>query len=106
MVSATPHGVLRLFGRFDMIAGQTTTASLIWLIGSGAAYVLHGGLAAYLAVWWTGTFMAFVVLFGAAARELSHRGTLKGADWFGAGLTRGHAGRLALRPDHQRHRDA
>lgn len=98
MVSATSHGVLRLFGRFDLIAGQTTTASLIWLIGSAAAYVLHGGLAAYLAVWWAGTFMAFVVLFGAAARELTHRGTLKGADWFGGRLTHGMPGvwRFAL----------
>ena len=92
MVSATPLGVLRLFGRFDLIAGQATVASLVWLVGGVGAWALHAGLAAYLAIWWTGTFVAFVFLAVAAWRELRRRDALRDLDWRRGGLTQGFPG--------------
>ena len=98
MVTATPFGVLRLFGRFDLMARQTAVAALVWLIGGVAAFALHGGLGAYLAVWWAGTFAAFVYLAGSAWRELRRQGALEGLDWRRGHLTEGFPGiwRFAL----------
>ncbi len=98
MASATPFGVLRLFGRFDLMARQTFIAALVWLVGGAAAFAGHAGLAAYLAVWWAGTFVAFVYLAGAAWRELHRQGALEGLDWRRGHLTDGFPGiwRFAL----------
>jgi O-antigen/teichoic acid export membrane protein len=98
MVSATPFGVLRLFGRFDLMARQTAVAALVWLAGGAVAFWLHAGLGAYLLAWWAGTFAAFVYLAGAAWRELHRQGALEGLDWRKGHLTEGFPGlwRFAL----------
>ncbi len=92
MVSATPFGVLRLFGRFDLMAFQTTVASVIWLVGGIVAFQLHAGLGAYLAAWWAGTLAAFLYLTLAAWRELRRQGALEGLDWRRGHLTHGFPG--------------
>lgn len=92
MVTATPFGVLRLFDRFDLLAGQVPVASVVRLIGGVIAVVLHGGLAAFLAVWWAGTLAGFVFLVAAAWRELHRRGMLKGLDLRRGPLTAGFPG--------------
>ena len=98
MVSATPFGVLRLFGRFDLMARQTTVASLVWLTGSAIAFVCHAGLLAYLGAWWAGTLAAFVYLTVVAWRELRRQGALVGMTWGKGSLTEGFPGlwRFAL----------
>jgi O-antigen/teichoic acid export membrane protein len=98
MASATPFGVLRIFGRFDLMARQTAIAALVWLIGGVAAFVMHAGLGLYLLIWWAGTFAAFVYLALAAWRELHRQGALVGFDWRKGHLTKGFPGlwRFAL----------
>ena len=98
MVTATPFGVLRLFGKFNLMARQTTVAALVWLAGSIAAFATHAGLAAYLLAWWAGTLAAFLYICGGALRELRSQGALVGMDWRRGHLTAGFPGlwRFAL----------
>lgn len=79
MVQATPTGVLRLFGRFGVLAAQSTVSSAVRVAGSALALLLGGGFGAILAAWYAGTVVAFVILVAAAWRELvrqGHRGAL------------------------------
>lgn len=98
MASATPLGVLRLYSRFDLLAGQATVASLVSLVGGLVALGLHLGLRGYLVVWWCGGLAAFLFLCGGAWRELHRRGALVGLHWRRGHLTRGFPGiwRFAL----------
>ncbi len=98
MASATPLGVLRLYSRFDILAGQATVASLVSLVGGLVALALHLGLKGFLVVWWCGVLAAFVFLCAGAWGELHRRGALAGFDWRQGHLTRGFPGiwRFAL----------
>jgi O-antigen/teichoic acid export membrane protein len=78
MVSATPLGLLRLFDRFDVLAGQAALVSLVRLIGCGAAWALEAPLWAYLLVWGIGTAAGFIYLATASLAELRRRGLLVG----------------------------
>lgn len=74
IVGGTPVGILRLFDRFDMLAFQNTSGSLIRLAGAALLYGLGGGLEEFLAVWFLATLVSGTLLIGAALRELRRRG--------------------------------
>jgi O-antigen/teichoic acid export membrane protein len=74
MVSATPTGILRLFGRFGVLAAQSTVSSLVRVVGSGLVLLFGGGVAGILVAWYAGTVAAFILLGVAAWRELSRQG--------------------------------
>lgn len=88
-VMATPTGVLRLLDRFDLLAGQTTTASFVRLLGGLLVWSLGGQLAGFVGVWFAAEAAACAVLFGLAWRELHRKGLLAGARWRWSGLTAG-----------------
>jgi O-antigen/teichoic acid export membrane protein len=91
MVSATPTGILRLFGRFGALAAQSTVSSIVRVVGCGLVLMTGGGMVAILCAWYAGTVVAFVVLAVAAWRELVRQG--HGQAWRVKGpLTRGFPG--------------
>jgi O-antigen/teichoic acid export membrane protein len=73
-VAATPTGILRIFGRFGVLAAQSTVASAVRVAACAAVWAMGGGIGWILAAWYAGTFAAFVVLFAAAWRELARQG--------------------------------
>lgn len=74
MVAATPTGVLRMFGRFDLLALQSTASSLVRVIGAALAWALDGGIVGMLAAWYAGQVAAFVALAWLALAELRRQG--------------------------------
>jgi O-antigen/teichoic acid export membrane protein len=74
MVQATPTGILRLFGRFGVLAAQSTVSSAVRVGGSALVLILGGGVGWILAAWYAGTVVAFIVLGAAAWRELIRQG--------------------------------
>ncbi len=98
MVSATPAGILRLFGRFDLIAFETNVCSIVWLVGGIWAATNHRGFQGFLLVWWLGALASFSYMAVAAWVELVRRGVIKGMDLRKGRLTHGFPGiwRFAL----------
>lgn len=76
MVSAAPLGLLRLFDRFDIMAKQTALVSLVRLVGSALAYVLHAPMEVFLLMWGLGPVAGFVYIVWESTRELRRRGLL------------------------------
>lgn len=74
MVAATPTGILRMFGRFDLLALQSAVSSLVRVIATAAVFLLHGGIVWVLAAWYAGAVAAFAALAGVALAELARRG--------------------------------
>ncbi|MGQ9367810.1 lipopolysaccharide biosynthesis protein [Azospirillum sp. ST 5-10] len=74
MVGGTSVGVLRLFDRFDLLAFQNTSGSLVRLVGAALLYGVGGGLEAFLAVWFAATLVAGLLQIASAWRELRRRG--------------------------------
>jgi O-antigen/teichoic acid export membrane protein len=83
MVSATPLGLLRLFDRFDVLARQAALISLIRVVGSGVALLLHATMEGFLLAWAVGTVGSWLYLAGAAMKELRRRDLLEGFSWRG-----------------------
>ncbi|MCR5880410.1 lipopolysaccharide biosynthesis protein [Phenylobacterium sp. J367] len=78
MVSATPLGLLRLFDRFDVLAGQAALVSIVRLAGSAIAWAIGAPLEGYLLAWAVGTAVGFALLVWASVSELGKRGLLAG----------------------------
>jgi O-antigen/teichoic acid export membrane protein len=74
MVAATPTGVLRMFGRFDLLALQSAASSAVRVVGSAIAWRLDGGIVGVLVAWYLGQVAAFLVLAVLALVELRKRG--------------------------------
>ena len=74
MVAATPTGILRVFGRFDLLALQSAVSSAVRVVAAGAVFLMHGGVAWMLAAWYAGIVAAFLVLAIASVIELHRRG--------------------------------
>lgn len=89
---ATPKGVLRLFGRFDLLAQHSVVTPLGRLLGVIACYLLDTALFAYLAVWLVAGFAGAVVAIWLGWREAARRDLLRGMDLSMRGLTEGNAG--------------
>jgi O-antigen/teichoic acid export membrane protein len=78
MVTATPTGLLRLLGRFDLLSIQSVVSPAVRLVGVAIAAFLHAPLWAYLAVWFVGGATAGIVLVAMGWREVARQGHLKG----------------------------
>lgn len=91
-IKATPIGVLRLFDRFKLIAMQTPLAPAVGLIGVSLAYVLDGGLTAYLAAWFAAGAVESATLVVLGWRELGRQGLLRGLNFSLRGLVKPHPG--------------
>jgi O-antigen/teichoic acid export membrane protein len=80
-VIGTPKGMLRLFGRFDLLSLHAMVTPAARLVGVGAAYASNASFITYLIVWliagWLGTLAAQWLGF----REASRRGYLSGMGW-------------------------
>ena len=74
MVQATPTGILRLFGRFGVLAAQSTVSSAVRVVACAIVWAAGGGFGWMLVAWYAGTVVAFVILAAAAWRELVHQG--------------------------------
>ena len=91
-IKATPIGVLRLFDRFKLIAMQTPLSPAVGLIGVSLAYVLDGGLTAYLAAWFAAGAVESATLVVLGWRELGRQGLLRGLNFSLRGLVKPHPG--------------
>ena len=75
---ATPKGMLRLFGRFDLLARHVAVTPAARLVGSIAVALLGGGLFGFIAVWLVSGFLGAAVAGWLGWREAARRGLLKG----------------------------
>jgi O-antigen/teichoic acid export membrane protein len=75
---ATPKGLLRLFGRFDLLAQHAVVTPLARLIGVGACYASGAALPIYLAAWIAGGLLGAIVAVWLGWREVRRRGLLQG----------------------------
>jgi O-antigen/teichoic acid export membrane protein len=77
---ATPKGMLRLFGRFDLLARQVTATPLARLAGTVALSMTGGSLLAFAAVWVIAAAVGAAVILLFAWREARRRELLGGID--------------------------
>jgi O-antigen/teichoic acid export membrane protein len=78
MVSATPMGLLRLFDRFDVLAGQTALVSVFRLIGVAIAWAMKAPFEGFLLGWAAGTVGGYLYMVAACLGELRKRELLSG----------------------------
>jgi O-antigen/teichoic acid export membrane protein len=81
MATATATGVLRLVDRFDLLAIEDNSQSVVRLVGAAIVFAAGGGLIAFLAVWYVASMISFAVRVYFAWRELHKRGYLHGFQW-------------------------
>ena len=91
-VLATPTGLLRLFDRFDLLAGQAVVTPLCRLIGVVIAVTMDAPLWAYLASWFVASVAGGAVLVVIGWREAYRKGWLKGMTLSLEGITAPHGG--------------
>ena len=91
-IKATPVGVLRLFDRFDLLAGQAVVGPAVGLAGACIAWAAGGGLAAFLVVWFAAAAADGLSLVALGWREFARQGLLGGMDLSLRRLTRPHPG--------------
>lgn len=78
MTTATPTGLLRVFDRFDLLAMQGTTATVVRVIGTSILFFTGASVTALAIVWMLAEAAAWTLLFGFAYRELHRRDLLRG----------------------------
>jgi len=74
MTTATATGILRVLNRYDLISVQSTSATIVRLIGTLLLYTLHGTFIEMAAVWFLAEAVAWSLLYGFAWRELHQHG--------------------------------
>lgn len=89
LVFGTAAGLLRLFNRFDLLAGQSAVANGVRLAGCLAAWAADGGIMAFALAWGAASAVAAVMPFPWAWRELARRGLSPKPGW-PRGITRAH----------------
>jgi O-antigen/teichoic acid export membrane protein len=77
-VTATPTGLLRLLGRFDLLSMQLVVSPAVRLVGVAIAAAFHAPLWAYLVVWFVGGAVSGIVLIAMGWMEAARQGHLKG----------------------------
>lgn len=82
MATATPTGVLRILNRFDLLAVQGSTATIVRLLGTLALPAIGPSFEHLALVWMLAEILSFTVLFGLAWHEL-HKRTLMTGFWTG-----------------------
>jgi O-antigen/teichoic acid export membrane protein len=85
MVQATPTGILRLIDRFDILSVQSTLGAIIRMIAGAIAWLVGGGLVAFLIAWYVATALSGAYLIYRGWAELRRRGMLEGFSWRGDG---------------------
>lgn len=95
LVPGTAQGVLRLYGRFDWLAAQSAAANAVRLVGALAAWALGGGFELFALVWWLAAWVAGLLPFVVAPRELARHGRRFAPVW-PAGLRARHPGILGF----------
>ncbi len=78
MTSATAVGLLRLFDRFKVLAGEQAISSTVRLIGCAIAAALHAPVEGFLLAWAAGTIASFTYVAAVAVWSLHGRGLLQG----------------------------
>jgi len=89
---ATPKGMLRLFGRFDLLARHVVVTPAVRLAGCTIAFLLDAPLPAYLVVWLVAGYVGAAVAVAMAWRQAAQRGLLAGLDAGLRGLSRPNPG--------------
>ena len=75
---ATPRGMLRLFGRFDLLAIQAVVTPAARLVGFTVAWLLDAGLTVYLLLWLVAGWIGALAAFWLSWREAGRRTLLHG----------------------------
>ena len=77
---ATPKGMLRLFGRFDLLTNQAVVSPFARLAGTGICYALGSGLTGYVVMWLVCGLLGAAAALWYGWREAARRGLLEGMD--------------------------
>jgi len=91
---ATPKGMLRLFGRFDLLARHITVTPLARLAGAALLAATGAGLMGWVIMWLVAGLAGLLVVFWFAAREASRRRLLDGMNLRLGGLRESNPGML------------
>ena len=86
----TPAGILRLFGRYDLLTLHSLITPVLRTVGAAAAWFLDGGVAAFVAVWLVAGIVSAIAQFCLAWAEMGRRGVLYGMGFRLRGIARGH----------------
>lgn len=89
---STPRGMLRIFGRFDLITKQMLITPALGLVGVLAAFLLHASLEAYLLAWLVSGLIGGAAGLWLGWREAARRGLLTGINGSLRGLSRENEG--------------
>lgn len=75
---ATPKGILRLYGRFDLLARHVTITPAARLVGALLVTGLGGGLLGFVIAWIVAAWIGGLAAFYLGWREARRNGMLKG----------------------------
>ncbi|WP_207477029.1 lipopolysaccharide biosynthesis protein [Arenibaculum pallidiluteum] len=89
---ATPKGMLRLFGRFDLLARHVVVTPAVRLVGSAVAFLLEAPLGGYLVVWFVAGYAGAAVAIWMAWRQAAGKELLAGFTRDLRGLSRPNPG--------------
>lgn len=73
MTAGTPTGVLRVFGRFDLIAIQQAVKPLLQAVGSVICYVCDLGFPGFVVTWYVANLVGGSMFWWFARQELRRR---------------------------------
>lgn len=90
--AATYKGLLRLFGRFDLLARQFMSTPAVRLVAVAVAFALDATLTTYVLIWVLTAFVGLGVAVGFALREVRRRGLSDGWDFSLRGLSSSNPG--------------
>ena len=91
---ATPKGLLRLFGRFDLLSWHVAVTPLARLVGAIALAAVGAGLRCWVAMWLVAGAAGVIVGLWLGWREARRRDLLAGIDGSVAGLRERNPGIL------------
>ncbi|HET9458659.1 MAG TPA: lipopolysaccharide biosynthesis protein [Sphingomicrobium sp.] len=91
---ATPKGLLRLFGRFDLLARHVTVTPLARLAGAVVLAVTGAGLMGWVVMWLIAGLAGVLVAFWLAVREARRRHLLGGMTFDFRRLREGNPGMI------------
>ena len=91
-VNATPSGVLRLFGRFDLLSLHVTLRAALRLVLTLVAYALDCSLYGFLTAWFLSEVGGQLILVGMGWREFRCQGLLDGMGGSLRSVTHIHTG--------------
>lgn len=78
MASATATGLLRVFGRYDLLAVQGSVATIVRVIGTASMALGWASVTALASVWIAAEVAAWGTIFFMASREMYRRDLVRG----------------------------